>query len=204
MATLYESYITGDDGNIVPYGVYYRAQMFTPSVAHTITSVKLLLYRLTTPGTLTISIRATDGDGKPTGSDLCSGTTSGDTLPTASPYEWREITLGNGTLLLANIKYAIVAANPDGDGQSEAIYWRTDASSPTYTGGSLVSSSDSGVTWGAPDTTRDMMFYDYGDPPAAIALTLNNRSLEMTLALRSPSMTLNNRSLEMTLPVGRI
>ncbi|GAH21280.1 unnamed protein product, partial [marine sediment metagenome] len=81
------------------------------SVSHKITKVKLKLYRVGSPGTATVSIRATSGL-HPTGSDLCSGTTNGDTLPEGSPYEWREITLGDGANLASGTKYAIVIRAP--------------------------------------------------------------------------------------------
>ncbi len=204
MATKYENYITGDDGNVGPYGVYWRAQTFTPSLAHTITSVKLLLYRFGAPGTATVNIRDTvlvSNVWKPTSSNLCSGTTDCSTLADASPYTWREITLGNGTLLLASTVYAIVVSLPTGDGSTQGIYWRSDATSPAYAGGITFDSSDSGATWAA--GTRDFMFEDWGEPPVAIALTLTSRSLEMTLPARSLEMSLQPRSLEMTLPTGR-
>ena len=93
-STLYENYNTGDDAALGIYGAIWAAQTFTVGAAgHTITSVKLLLYRYGSPGTVTVSIRATDGNGHPTGSDLTSGTTDGNTLPTGSPSELREITL---------------------------------------------------------------------------------------------------------------
>ena len=159
MATLYEHYNTGDDNEKSFCSSSWLAQTFTPSAAHTITSVKLLLYRVGLPGTVTVSIRATDADGEPTGGDLCSGTTDGNTLPTASPYEWREITLGAGYDLVASTKYAIVARAPNGD-SSNMVYWRQDETYPTYAGGSLAFSSDSGSTWKL--YAIDLMFEDWG------------------------------------------
>lgn len=116
MSILYEHYNTGDDGQfLISSADTWIAQTFTPSIAHTITSVKLLLFRGVgaTPGTLTVHIKATDVSGHPTGDDLCSGTTDGDTLTTNSAGEWREITLGAGALLGADTKYAIIL---EGDG----------------------------------------------------------------------------------------
>jgi len=81
---LYEYYNTGDDSSQSVYGSNWYAQTFTSSIAHTITSVKLKLYRTGSPGTVTVSIRATDGSGHPILPDLCSGTTDGNTLPTAT------------------------------------------------------------------------------------------------------------------------
>ena len=138
----------------------WRAQTFTPSANHTITKVNLKMRRAGSPGTLTVSIRATSG-GLPTGNDLCSGTTDGDTLPTESS-EWREITLGVGYALSASTQYAIVIRAVNGD-DSNSVSWRQDSSSPTYTGGERVSSDDSGSSWEAPLVgDYDCMFEEWG------------------------------------------
>ena len=163
MATLYESYITNDDNAYGVYDVFWRAQTFTPSVDHIITSVKLLLYRVGSPSTITVSIRATSA-GKPTGADLASGTTSADTLTTNTAGEWREITFSSGALLLASTMYAICVRCPGGDGSTKYLMMRDDASSATYTDGKEVSSGDSGTTWTAPVDNQDYMFEDWGDP----------------------------------------
>jgi hypothetical protein len=163
-ASIYESYNTGDDGDGSIYGSIWRAQTFTPSAAHTITSVKLLLYREGTPGTITVSIRATSG-GQPTGPDLCSGTTNGNTLPTGSPYEWREVTFTSGYDLSAGTQYAIVARATGGDSSNRGR-WRWDSSSPTYAGGNLLRSDDDGLTWTSL-SGWDLMFEEWGDPPGA-------------------------------------
>ena len=84
MATLYEYLNTGDNDSGSVYGAVWNSQSFTPTIAHIITSIKLLLYRIGSPGTLTVSIRATDGSGHPTGADLVSGTTDGATLTTTT------------------------------------------------------------------------------------------------------------------------
>ena len=157
MSTLYEYYNTGDNVGEQTYGAYWKAQTFTPTIAHKITSVKLMLYRTGSPGTITVSIRATNGSGHPTGSDLCSGTTNGNTLPTVIPWEWREITLGAGYTVVAGTKYAIVMRAIDGNTSNYAV-WRGD-SSPTYTGGSFEYSANSGSSWTI--YAYDMMFENW-------------------------------------------
>jgi hypothetical protein len=141
----YEYYNTGDTNQEYLHNSTWSAQTFTPSIAHKITSVKLRLYRFGNPGTVTVSIRATAGNGHPTGGDLCSGTTDGNTLPTGSPYEWREVTLGSGYNLSASTKYAIVVRASNGD-SSNYLAWRLNISG-TYTGGNQECSYDSGVSW---------------------------------------------------------
>lgn len=160
--TLYEFYNTGDDNNVLVRNGQWFAQTFTPSTSHTITSVKLLLERTGTPGTVTIGIRATDGSGKPTGSDLATGITDADTLPgLGGGGEWREITLGDGASLSAGTKYAIVVRDPDSV-INNRLYWRGDATSPTYTDGSMLFSLDSGSTWTA-NLTFDLMFEEWSE-----------------------------------------
>lgn len=163
MATLYEHYNAGDDGaTSVGYAsIEWGCQTFTPATSHKITSVKLKIYREGSPGTITVGIRATSG-GEPTGADLCSGTTDGDTLTEDSGGEWREITLGAGYDLVASTQYAIVVRVLGGD-SSNYLGWRLDGSSPTYTGGSWGYSGDSGANWSM-DTSIDMMFEEWGDP----------------------------------------
>ena len=157
MATLYEYYNTGNDALAVLTTTYWKAQSFTPAISHKITSVKLYLAKTANPaGIITVSIRATDGSGLPTGSDLASGTTDGDTL--ATPNEWREITFSTGYNLVAGTKYAIVVR---GDGTTNEFRWLVDISSPTYANGSFVASTNSGTTW-ANETDKDMMFEDWG------------------------------------------
>lgn len=158
MADLFEYYIAGDGTAYYFFGSRWGAQTFTPSTAHTITSVKIKLYRDGLPGTITVSIRATDGSGHPTGEDLCSGTTNGDTLTTDFAGEWREITLGAGYNLSPDVKYAIVVRAPSGNLGA----WRFDISSSTYTGGCYESSDDSGESW-TPVVTSDFMFEEWGD-----------------------------------------
>jgi hypothetical protein len=184
MVQLYEYYNTDDDSASTVYGVYWRAQTFTVgSVQHTVTSVKLKLFRGGSPGTVTVSIKATNGNGHPTGSDLTSGTTNGNTLPTDPRYEWREITLTEYTLS-ANTKYAIVVRAPSGN-ISNYLRWRADSSDPTYTGGNFESSSDSGSSWTA-YTGYDMMFEVWGSPvPTAYYVTISD-SLGMLDSITKP------------------
>lgn len=70
MATKYESYIINDDLTFSPQGVNWVAQSFTPSTPHTLTSVKLLVYKEGSPGFVTVGIRDTDGSGNPANVDI--------------------------------------------------------------------------------------------------------------------------------------
>ena len=156
---LYEHYNTGDD--IIssgPVGSGWYAQTFTAESDHSITSVRLKLGRNGSPGTVTVSIRATDGTGHPSVPDLTSGTTDGDTLPTGSPWEWREIALTSYPLT-SGTKYAIVVRAPDGDVSN---YLRCCADAPGgYAGGNWEVSGNSGATW-AVSQDIDLMFEVHG------------------------------------------
>jgi len=167
----YEYYNTRYDTDADAHGVAWKAQTFTPSVAHTITSVKLLIRRSGLPGIITVGIRATDGSGHPTGADLCSGTTAGDSLTDTWPGEWREITLGAGYDLDADTKYAIVVRALTGDGTNEVV-WQSDNTSPIYAGGNYEASFTSGVSWTS-STDKDFMFEEWGvaiAPPTGFLL----------------------------------
>lgn len=166
---LFEHYNEGDVAGSCIHEDDWRAQTFTPSIAHQITSVKLKLARVGLPGTLTMGIRATDGEGKPTGADLCSGTTDADTLTTAGAGEWREITFSPGYGLTASTKYAIVIRALAGD-SSNYVSWRGDNTSPTYANGSQAASVDAGSVWTL-FTTTDMMFEDWGECSPIISVT---------------------------------
>jgi hypothetical protein len=162
MATLFEYYNTGDDGGSEVADADWRAQTFTPSASHTITSVKLKLGKKGSPGTLTVGIRETDVDGKPTGDDLCSGTIDGDTLIEYPSYDWYEITLGDGYNLNTSTKYAIVIRATDGTPGFHTVSIKGDVSSPTYSGGTWVESSNSGSDWTI-QAAYDFLFEEWGD-----------------------------------------
>jgi hypothetical protein len=158
-ATLRDSYNTNDDApQLVAGAANWFTQTFTPSENYTIEYVKLLLYKIGTPGTITISIKATDGSGKPTGADLASGTIAGSSLLT-SPGQWETITFGASYALISGTKYAIVARQTLN--VPNWFAWRMDQTSPTYTGGSYGSSANSGSTW-TMNTARDFMFETWG------------------------------------------
>jgi len=162
MADRYEYHTTGADLDAALFGAVWKAQTFTPSVAHRITSVKLLIRRALLPGIITVGIRETDDDGHPTGGDLCSGTTDGDSLTDGWPGEWREITLGTGWNLDADTKYAIVVRAPTGNALNKVV-WQCDING-TYDGGNFEASFNAGVSW-TTTAENDLLFEEWGEPP---------------------------------------
>lgn len=162
--SLYESYTTGGTDGYNMFGALWKAQTFTPATTHLITSVKLQMCRAGSPGTLTVSIRATDVNGHPTGADLCSGTIDGDTLTQCSTtFEWRDITFGAGYTLSASTKYAIVARAPSGTGENDCVRWKADGANALYEGGNFEQSANSGSNWTWIEHT-DFMFEEWGVP----------------------------------------
>jgi len=129
------------------------AQSFTASKDYTISSVELLLKRGFTPGTVTVSIKATDeGTGQPTGEDLCSGTLNGDdffTFPT-----WQLFEFETPYALTSGEKYAIVL-----QAAAQRIEWRIHFGG-TYSGGYATTSTNSGDDW-TDYTVYDFMFVTY-------------------------------------------
>ena len=164
--TLYERYNENDDDE--SYGVYrenWLSQSFTvgntgDNEDHDIGSIKLKMYRTYSPGILTASIRAVDGNHLPTGSDLSTGTTNGNTLTDNPSGEWREINMSSYELS-AGTEYAIVTRCPDAEALTK-VRWKMDSAGSTYSGGTLIWSSNSGVSW-TDDTDKDFQFEIYGD-----------------------------------------
>jgi len=176
---LYESYLEENNSRNVR-GVYWRAQSFTPQSSHKITSVKIKLCRVGSPGAGTISIKATDGAGKPTGADLCSASIDGNSLPTDPTL--LGFSLGAGTNLSAGTKYAIVwrLAGGDTNNYVQTRYMYTG----TYAGGAAIESSDSGVTWDV-WTDWDFVFQDWGE---SLAQTILPDSTVQPIAYGTPAV----------------
>ena len=160
----YQNYITGDDNDRDGYGANWMAQTFTPEADHIIGKVKLKLFRVGDPGTITVSTKTTSA-GKPVGADLCSGVIQGTDITLDTNGEFYEISLADGFDLDIGAQYAIVVKAPSGDA-SNKVSWRADITDPTFTGGTFVSSSDSGVDWSIVSGV-DCMFEEWGVGPAS-------------------------------------
>jgi len=164
MPTLYESYTINDDQYNYAYGDATGrklSQGFTPSVSHSITSVKLYgIKEGASIGTITVYIYAASG-GLPTGAALCSGTYDGSLLSDSVPA-WFEITFGSPSNLSASTQYCIVVAALTAP-VNHAFKPRCDDSSPSYSGGDLAANDDGAgwVSFGA--GARDMLFEEYGN-----------------------------------------
>ena len=93
--------------------------------------------------------------GGPTGSDLASGTTNGNTLSEYTDWTEREITIDVPIELTEGEKYTIVVNAADAIGDAE-LYWSTRVDDPTANG-NLYRSLNSGETWNS-YTTQDSWF----------------------------------------------
>ncbi len=84
-------------------------QTFTPQISHTITSVRLFLRKTdnTQVSLWSIGIRATDGNGTPTGSVLAGFFENPIIADTAFDWQWIEFTLSSGLALTAGVTYSI-------------------------------------------------------------------------------------------------
>lgn len=164
MATKYEYYDSGDDGAAGFYSANWNAQTFTTTVSFTMTSVKLLVYRIGSPGTVTISIQGVDGSNKPDGSDIAGLSITDDpsTYTISSSGLWVEYVFSAPAILSATTRYAIVMRTASGD-LDNRVMPRADISSPAYTNGESLISPNSGSSWTAV-ASADILFETWGNP----------------------------------------
>jgi len=149
---------TGNDSDLEIYDDIWAAQTFTVgSESHSITKVRLLIYREGSPSTITVGIRETSS-GLPVGDDIASGTINGDALTATSTGAWYSIVLSSENLD-EGVVYAIVVRATLGD-VDNSLHILFDSSS-AYTDGTLYTSANSGTSW-TEDTDADALFEVYG------------------------------------------
>jgi len=165
-----QQHITGDDNYKYTTASYWEAQTFTPAASHKLRFVRLKLYRSGTPGSCTVSIKAVDGSGRPTGLDLAQAIFDGNALTEDTNGHWYRIDFPTPTDVTAGTQYAIVVRSA-----GSSLRWRCDTSSPAYAGGCREYSTNGGTSWTS-DYNVDFMFEEYG---AANDMTL----LPATLAV---------------------
>jgi hypothetical protein len=142
---VFESYTTGQDSWVtVGYDAgIVMAQTFTPSLGHTIKTVKIYALRVGTSPNIKIDIYETSA-GMPTGSPIStSGFVSAAGFDTN--YSWQTIIV-SPVSLSASTMYAIVLS-AQAFSYWDYVQWGDDSTSPTYAGGTLVYSPNSGSTW---------------------------------------------------------
>ncbi|KKM26333.1 hypothetical protein LCGC14_1585820 [marine sediment metagenome] len=159
--TLYESWSTGAQIGKTLSGAGWLSQGFTPSVTHSVTKIEIKGYRVGSPGTITASIRAVDGSGFPTGSDIngATGTINGSLLTTDTDGQKLEFLLSTIVKVESGTTYAIVIRATAGSG-GNTFTWLGD-NNAGYSGGRPGTSSNSGSSWVSAGSD-DMWFWEYG------------------------------------------
>lgn len=170
-ATVYESYITGDDTDNIPTSTTFFAQTFTIGTTGTdedfwCHGVELFIDGSGANSSMTVSIQAVDGSNKPDGIDLTFGSFIHDLNTT--PH-FHRMSFSKPAKLSSATQYAIVVIGNNSD------RWRSDNSSPTYPGGEFGTSTDSGATW-TMDANKDFLFKVLGD--TIPSLTFFQRDLQ--------------------------
>lgn len=161
---LKESFETFDGTGASTYGVNWKFQTFTTTSAYDISDVALNCWKFGSPGNITVSIRAVDGNGKPTGADLATVTVADSEISTLPSLAYYTFTFASSYALDDATKYAIVWRAPNGDASNYFAPFGYDSSG--YANGGYGTSSNSGSSWGSPSATRDMNFKIYGDVSA--------------------------------------
>ena len=151
------------DSAVDIYLTNWSAQSFTTGdEAHTVSQIRLLLYREGSNGTTTVSLQKAGGTGAPNGDDLTSGTINeSNEITTTTTGVWYGIDVTTVSLE-ANTVYDIVVRNPSGTSTTVCADWRMDGSAGAFAGGSEWLSTNSGISWTA-DTDDDYEFELWGE-----------------------------------------
>ena len=161
---IYEgNYVTSNSAWTV-YGTTQRAENFTVGTfAHTLTFLEVRISRSASgpANTTTFSIRATDANGQPTGSDLAYNTSTTFGLAPGNTA-WVNLTMNTNIILNGNTVYAIIMKAPDNTFAGGYIGWYYNNTNP-YSGGMELQSGDSGVTW-YKAVNDDLLFRIWGEP----------------------------------------
>lgn len=139
----------------------WLAQGFTASSTYTLTSVEIRPYcnnETYHPGIVTVSIRETDGNGHPTGADLCRGYIEEDDIikapGTLSSVPWLKVQMDTPVKLSASTVYAICIRPTEGSNYDGIMV----CSGYDYTGGIPSYSQDDGKTWQDQPSGSDVLF----------------------------------------------
>ena len=147
---------------------HWGAQTFTPSVSHQISKVRLRCWRNVDQhmGDVIVSIKATDGEGKPTGDDIVAVAEPSLNIGIVQAV-WHDFIFATNPTLAAETKYAIVLRVPTA-GAGEQINVSRRYTDPAYEGGQMCDSTNAGVSWDA--LAQDWTFEEYGAFPGIEAI----------------------------------
>lgn len=186
LTELKENYIRNDDNQVTFFGSStINVQSFTigsvgENSPFNLSSFKLKLYRIGSPGT-TGYIYFYDMSapaGVPYITPINIITFNPNSLSTSATWYEFNISLSDYFICNKDDIYAIGVKITSG-GLGNSISWRCDATSPTYSGGNRVYSTDTGATW-IHDTTRDFMFAVYGKDLYNNTITVYNNTQHTT------------------------
>jgi len=147
-----QAYDTNDDADLQitgGMGTNRACQTFTLTETTWISSIEIK----GSDATASISLEQTT-TGEPNGQTITGGSVS---FPGLGSAVWTKWTLSAPVELAAGVYAIILNGRGPGGGTASEINWRVDSSSPTYTGGSVGTSANSGATW-TMDTDKDAMF----------------------------------------------
>jgi len=159
MSILKDYYYASD--NLSSSSIYkenWQAQTFTTTESYKIKKIRLKMRRRSYSAIITISVQGTDINGKPDGVDLDYVSFDDSNLSVwPADAAWADIPLSGTVSLNINTKYAIVIRNsnsvyPPNNDTIHCIGYTPGG----YLNGSLMWSSDSGVTWTV--TADDLLF----------------------------------------------
>jgi len=172
---LFDHYNTGDTDSYGFFLDFWEGQVFTATDTYDATSIRVKMLKSGSPGTITVSLRNASG-GLPTGADLGSGTTDGDTLTEDNAGEWREITFSPSIAITSGNSYGICVRCA---GMLAGI--RVDFSaSPVYSGYECIS-EDAGANWST-NGNAVVLFELYGTSGGGSTVELEG-SLPLTMTL---------------------
>lgn len=147
-------YSTGDTTGAQAYGANWRAQTYTAKGTYEVVGVYLKLYKVGTPGSVTVSLRDAAANA-PSGTDHVSGTIAGTEITSNTAGDWYLIIFNDGYTQTLNDEYSVVVRATTGDA-SNYVAWRVDETG-NLTGGNRADSTDSGSSWAA-DTDEDFVY----------------------------------------------
>lgn len=170
-STQYENYTTDEDLAAHVYSSFWYSQTFyTDDITpHSVTDVKLRLYKTGNPGFFTVAIYSTIAGAPDTpylNSPIASGTYDGDSLTGNVAGAWYDIPMTGETSLAMTTKYAIVIqCSLVTSDNANSVYWLYDDGDGAYADGSFWYKV--GFVW-TEDSGSDFMFDLYGNPSLEI------------------------------------
>lgn len=142
-----QSYLTGYDTDVGFGSTTRLTQAFTTAndteKAKCVGVRMRLKYNSGTRARIDVALRADDGTGKPSATNLSLGRMEN---LTSTSYNTYNVLWDTPVQLTANTKYHIVVVSSS-SGTTSTYHWAADGGSATYSGGDRTVSTDSGGTW---------------------------------------------------------